>query len=109
MIKFKRGNLRVPQFQRPVYAVAGGTTDYRKHYPEYKLEELCMMTFRMLLEENDLKLEPLEVKGLINMACYGEFADHFQDQLLCEAKIHDYLTKNPTNTIIDLYWEPVEE
>jgi len=95
MIKFKSGNLRVPQFQRPVYVVAGGTTDYRKHYPEYKLEELCMMAFRMLLEENDLKLDPLEVKGLINMACYGEFADHFQDQLLCEAKVHDYLGLDP--------------
>jgi len=29
---------------------------------------------------NDLKLDPLEVTGLINLACYGEFADHFQDQ-----------------------------
>jgi acetyl-CoA C-acetyltransferase len=71
--------------------VAAGTTDYRKRYPEKKLEELCMMAFRMMLEENDLKLDPLEVKGLINFACYGEFADHFQDQLLCEAKVHDYL------------------
>jgi acetyl-CoA C-acetyltransferase len=34
---------------------------------------------------------PLEVKGCINFAAYGEFADHFQDQLLCEAKVHDYL------------------
>jgi acetyl-CoA C-acetyltransferase len=95
MIKFKPGNLRVPKFQRPVYVVAAGTTDYRKKYPEYKLEELCMMAFRMLLEENDLKMDPLEVKGLINMACYGEFADHFQDQLLCEAKVHDYLGLDP--------------
>jgi acetyl-CoA C-acetyltransferase len=45
----------------------------------------------MLLEENDLKKDPLDVKGLINFASYGEFADHFQDQLLCEAKVHDYL------------------
>ncbi|MGQ9678141.1 MAG: thiolase C-terminal domain-containing protein [bacterium] len=95
MIKFKPGNLRVPKFQRPVYVVAGGTTDYRKTYPDYKLEEMCMMAFRMILEENDLKLPPLEVKGLINMACYGEFADHFQDQLLCEAKVHDYLGLDP--------------
>jgi acetyl-CoA C-acetyltransferase len=99
MIKFKPGNLRVPKFQRPVYVVAAGTTDYRKHYPEYKLEELTMMAFKILLEENDLKLSPLEVKGLINMACYGEFADHFQDQLLCEAKIHDYLGLDPLPNI----------
>jgi acetyl-CoA C-acetyltransferase len=91
MIKFGKGNLRVPKWTRPVYVVAAGTTDYRKRYPEKKLEELCMMAFRMLLEENDLKKDPLEVKELINFAAYGEFADHFQDQLLCEAKVHDYL------------------
>jgi acetyl-CoA C-acetyltransferase len=91
MIKFGKGNLRVPKWTRPVYLVAGGTTDFRKRYPEKKLEELCMMAFRMLLEENDLKKDRLEVKSMINFAAYGEFADHFQDQLLCEAKVHDYL------------------
>ncbi len=95
MIKFGKGNLRVPKWSRPVYMVAGGTTDFRKRYPEKKLEELCMMSFRMLLEENDLKMDPTEVKDLINIACYGEFADHFQDQLLCEAKVHDYLGLDP--------------
>ncbi len=91
MITFAPGNLRIPQWTRPVYMVAAGTTDFRKRYPEKRLEELCMMAFRMLLEDNDLKLDPLDVKGRINFACYGEFADHFQDQLLCEAKVHDYL------------------
>jgi acetyl-CoA C-acetyltransferase len=91
MIEFGPANLRVPHWTRPVYMVAAGTTDFRKRYPEKKLEELCMMAFRMLLEENDLKLDPLEVKRHINFAAYGEFADHFQDQLLCEAKVHDYL------------------
>jgi acetyl-CoA C-acetyltransferase len=91
MIEFKPGNLRVPKWTRPVYMVAAGCSDFRKRYPEKKLEELCMMAFRMMLEENDLKMDPLEVKGLINFASYGEFADHFQDQLLCEAKVHDYL------------------
>ena len=82
MIKFGAGNLRVPKWTRPVYLVAAGTTDYRERYPEKKLEELCMMAFRMLLEENDLKKDPLAVKALINFCAYGEFADHFQDQLL---------------------------
>jgi len=95
MIEFKKGNLRVPKWTRPVYMVAAGTTDFRKRYPEKKLEELCMMAFRMMLEENDLKMDPLEVKGLINFCSYGEFADHFQDQLLCEAKVHDYLGLDP--------------
>src|SRR3989304_1197241 len=95
MIEFKPGNLRIPKWTRPVYMVPGGMSDFRKRYPEKKLEELCMMAFRMMLEENDLKMDPLEVKGLINFAAYGEFADHFQDQLLCEAKNHDYLGLEP--------------
>jgi acetyl-CoA C-acetyltransferase len=99
MIEFKPGNLRIPKWTRPVYMVAGGMSDFRKRYPEKKLEELCMMAFRMMLEENDLKMDPLEVKGHINFACYGEFADHFQDQLLCEAKVHDYIGLDPLGNV----------
>lgn len=95
MIEFQEGNLRPPQWTRPVYMVAFGTTDFRKRYPEKRLEELCMEAFRMMLEENHLKRSPMEVKGLINFCSYGEFADHFQDQLLCEAKVHDYLGLDP--------------
>ncbi|MGK5086372.1 thiolase domain-containing protein [Bdellovibrionota bacterium FG-2] len=95
MIEFAPGNLRIPKWTRPVYMVAAGTTDFRKKYPEKKTEELAMMAFKMMLEENDLKMDPLAVKGLINFACYGEFADHFQDQLLCESKVHDYLGLDP--------------
>ena len=75
--------------------VAGGCTPFRKYFPEYKLEELVMMGYKMMLEDNDLKLSPKEVKDSIQYAAYGEFADHFQDQLLCEAKIHDYLGLDP--------------
>jgi len=95
MITFKEGNLRIPKWNRKVFIVAGGTTNYKKFFPEYKLEELVMMAFKNMLEDNDLKMDPLEIKGLINFAAYGEFADHFQDQLLCEAKIHDYLGLDP--------------
>ncbi len=95
MITFGPGNLRVPKWSRPVYMVAGGCTPFKKFYPEYKLEELCMMAFKMMLEDNDLKMSPKDIKGLINFASYGEFADHFQDQLLCEAKVHDYLGLDP--------------
>lgn len=95
MIKFGRGNLRIPKWQRPVFAVAGGLTAFRKQMPEFNISELAMIAFRQMLEDNDLKLNPLEVKGLLNFAAYGEFADHFQDQLLCEAKVHDYLGLDP--------------
>jgi acetyl-CoA C-acetyltransferase len=95
MITFKKGNLRIPKWNRKVFLVAGGTTAYKKYFPEYKLEELVMMAFKQMLENNNLKMDPLEVKGLINYAAYGEFADHFQDQLLCESKVHDYLGLDP--------------
>ena len=95
MIRFKEGNLRIPKWNRKVFMVAGGTTAYRKYFPEYKLEELVMIAFKQMLEENGMKIDPLEVKGLINYAAYGEFADHFQDQLLCQAKVHDYLGLDP--------------
>ncbi|HSO72207.1 MAG TPA: thiolase domain-containing protein, partial [Thermodesulfobacteriota bacterium] len=95
MITFKKGNLRIPKWNRKVFLVAGGTTAYKKYFPEYKLEELVMMAYKNMLEDNDLKMDPLEIKGLINCAVYGDFADHFQDQLLCEAKVHDYLGLDP--------------
>ncbi|MBW2091380.1 MAG: thiolase domain-containing protein [Deltaproteobacteria bacterium] len=79
--------------------MAGGCTPFRKYFPEYKLEELVMMAYRMMLEDNDLKMSPKEIKDNIQFAAYGEFADHFQDQLLCEAKIHDYLGLDPLYNI----------
>lgn len=93
------GALRVPKYQRPVFMVAGGTSDFRKFYPEKKAEELVMEAFRMMLEENELKKDPLEIKGMINAAVYGHFADHFGDQLLGEAKVHDYLGLDPLPNI----------
>ena len=99
MIKFGKGNLRVPKWQRPVYAVAGGLTPFRKKFPEYKLEELCVIAFRQMMQENDLKMSSKDLKRLLNFAAYGEFADHFQDQLLCEAKVHDYLGLDPLPNI----------
>ncbi|MCA1905842.1 MAG: hypothetical protein LDL11_04530 [Desulfarculus sp.] len=95
MIKFGEGNLRVPKWSKRVFMVAGGCTPFRKYFPEYKLEELVMMAFKMMLEDNDLKLSPKEIKDSIQFAVYGEFADHFQDQLLCESKVHDYLGLDP--------------
>ena len=95
MIVLKEGNWRVPKWNRKVYAVAGGLTEYKKFCPEMKLEEQVMVAFRQMLEQNDLKMSPREVKGLINFIAAGNFADHFQDQLLCEAKVTDYLGLDP--------------
>jgi acetyl-CoA C-acetyltransferase len=96
MIRFSKQQLRIPKYMRPVYVVAGGNTDFRKHYPEKKTEELCVEAFRMMALENDLKVDSIqEVKDRIQMAVYGHFADHFGDQLLGEALIHDRLGLDP--------------
>ena len=95
MIKFKKGNLRIPKFQRPVYVVAGGMTDFKKLYPEKSTEELICESFKMAVEENDLKVDMEELKGMVNFCVYSQFADHFGDQLLAEARAHDALGLDP--------------
>jgi len=95
VITLKEGNWRIPRWNRRVFAVAGGLTNYKKFCPEMKIEEQAMVAFRQMVENNDLKLSPAEVKGLINFLACGSFADHFQDQLLCEAKVTDYLGLDP--------------
>ncbi len=83
---------------RPVYAVAGGLTDFRKFYPEKQSTELCMEAVKMAVTE-DLGMMPQEFKKLVNFAVYSQFADHFGDQLLAAAKIHDYLGFDPLGNI----------
>ena len=95
MIKFKKGNLRIPKLQRPVYVVAGGMTDFRKRYPEKATEELVVEAAKMAFEENDLKISPDELRGKVNFCVYSQFADHFGDQLLAEARVHDALGFDP--------------
>jgi acetyl-CoA C-acetyltransferase len=100
MIKFTARNLAAPKQMRPVYIVAAGQSDYRKKYPSKKTEELAIMAFKMLAEENNLKVDSaLELKGYIHSAMYGHFADHFGDQLLGEAVIHDRLGLDPLGNI----------
>ncbi len=94
MIEFGPGNLRVPELSRPVYAIAGGMTDFRKAYPEKQTTELCMDAVRMAVED-DLEMSPKEFRGLVNRVIYSQFADHFGDQLLAAAKVHDYLGFDP--------------
>ena len=95
MIRFKEGNLRVPKLERPVYVVAGGMTDYRKRYPEKATEELVIEAAKMCFEENDLKVSLEELRGMVNFCVYSQFADHFGDQLLAEARVNDALGFDP--------------
>src|SRR3989344_6401887 len=99
MIKFGKGNLRIPKFERPVYVVAGGMTDFRKAYPEKQSTELCMDAIRMAVLENDLRVDLADFKSMVNFCVYSQFADHFGDQQLAAAKIHDGLGYDPLGNI----------
>jgi acetyl-CoA C-acetyltransferase len=99
MIKFGEGNLRIPQFAKPVYIVAGGMTDFRKRYPEKSTEELAAEALNMAIVENDLKVSMAEFKKMVNFCVYSQFADHFGDQLLAAARIHDALGFDPLGNI----------
>jgi acetyl-CoA C-acetyltransferase len=99
MIKFGPGNLRIPQFQKPVYVVAGGMTDFRKRYPEKSTEELLVEALRMAVLENDLKVSQEQFRGMVNFVIYSQFADHFGDQLLAAARYHDALGFDPLGNI----------
>ncbi len=100
MIRFTERQLRAPRQVRPVYVVAAGQSDFRKRYPEKKTEELCIEALRMLALENELKVDGVqELKGYIHSCIYGHFADHFGDQLLGEAVIHDRLGLDPLGNV----------
>ena len=98
MIKFGKGNLRIPKLQRPVYVVAGGLTDFRKFYPEKQTSELGLESIKMAVEDG-LGMTSRDFKGFVNFCVYSQFADHFGDQLLAASKIHDYLGFDPIGNI----------
>lgn len=75
MIKFGPGNLRIPKFEKPVYVVAGGLTDFRKRYWEKNTCQLCTEALRMAVEENDLRVDPEEFRRMVNWVVNSEIAD----------------------------------
>lgn len=99
MIRLSKSNLRIPKFERPVYVVAGGMTDFRKKYPEKSTEELVVEAMRMAVLENDLKLTQRQFVECVNFVVYSQFADHFGDQLLAAARLHDALGLDPLGNI----------
>ena len=97
MIKLNKGNLRTPKLSRKVFLVGAGMTDFRKFYPAKQSSELCLEALRMAV--SGMNLTPDEFRGMVNFAVYSQFADHFGDQLLAEAKIHDYLGFDPIGNV----------
>ncbi|MDP3769552.1 MAG: thiolase domain-containing protein [bacterium] len=98
MITFGPGNLRTPTLSRPVYVVAAGLTDFRKFYPEKQSTELCLEALKMAVVDG-LGMSPRDFRELPNFCVYSQFADHFGDQLLAAAKIHDGLGLDPIGNI----------
>ena len=97
MITFGSRNLRVPKLSRKVYLVGAGMTDFRKFYPEKQTPELCLEALKMAVGGTKVSVE--ELRGMVNFCIYSQFADHFGDQLLAEAKIHDYLGLDPIGNV----------
>jgi acetyl-CoA C-acetyltransferase len=97
MIKFSERQLKVPRFMRPVYLVTGGQSQYARAFPEKRTEELCIDALTMAAEF--IGMSPAELKSYIHSCYYGHFADHFGDQLLGEAVIHDRLGLDPLGNV----------
>ncbi|MFH1422714.1 MAG: hypothetical protein ABIH42_08405, partial [Planctomycetota bacterium] len=97
MIKFSEHQLKIPKMMRPVYLVTGGMSEFRRAFPEKRTEELCIDSLRMAAELIGMSMA--ELKSYVHSAYYGHFADHFGDQLLGEAVIHDRLGLDPLGNI----------
>ncbi len=65
--------------------------------PEKRTEELCIDA--LIMAAGLLDMTPAELKRYIHSCYYGHFADHFGDQLLGEAVIHDRLGLDPLGNI----------
>lgn len=82
---------------RPVYLVTAGMSKFDRAFPTTRTEELCVQAFSAAADF--LGMTPAELKSYVHTAYYGHFADHFGDQLLGEAVIHDRLGLDPLGNV----------
>ncbi len=97
MIRFSERQLKIPSLLRPVYLVTAGQSLFDRAIPEKRTEELCVDALCMAAEL--IGLSPAELKRYVHSCYYGHFADHFGDQLLGEAVIHDRLGLDPLGNV----------
>ncbi len=97
MITFSDRQLKTPKLLRPVYLVTAGQSKFDRAIPEKRTEELCIDALTMAARL--INKTPAELKKYVHTAYYGHFADHFGDQLLGEAVIHDRLGLDPLGNI----------
>jgi acetyl-CoA C-acetyltransferase len=97
MITFSKQQLKTPRYMRDVYLVTGGNSEFRRAFPEKRTEELCIEALQEACDY--INTTPQELKKHIHSCYYGHFADHFGDQLLGEAVIHDRLGLDPLGNV----------
>jgi acetyl-CoA C-acetyltransferase len=97
MITFSKQQLKIPKFTRDVYLVTGGNSEFRRAFPEKRTEELCIDALQEAAKY--IGMTTAELKRYIHTCYYGHFADHFGDQLLGEAVIHDRLGLDPLGNV----------
>ncbi len=97
MITFSERQLKIPKMSKPVYLVTGGMSKFGRAIPEKRTEELVIDAFNESAEF--IGKTSAELKKYIHSCYYGHFADHFGDQLLGEAVIHDRLGLDPLGNI----------
>ncbi|MCD4656655.1 MAG: thiolase domain-containing protein [Planctomycetes bacterium] len=97
MITFTEQNLRIPKMMKDVYLVTVGMSKFGRAIPEKRSEELCIDA--LTEAAHFINKSPAELKEYIHSCYYGHFADHFGDQLLGEAVIHDRLGLDPLGNI----------
>ena len=97
MITFSERQLKIPKMSKPVYLVTGGMSKFGRAIPEKRTEELVIDAFNEAAEF--IGKTSTELKKYIHSCYYGHFADHFGDQLLGEAVIHDRLGLDPLGNI----------
>ena len=97
MIRFSDSHLKIPVMQRPVFLVTAGQSKFARAIPDKRTEELCIEAFTMAAAM--IAKSPAALKSHIHSCYYGHFADHFGDQLLGEAVIHDRLGLDPLGNV----------
>jgi len=93
MITFSDRQLKIPKMAKPVYLITAGMSKFARAFPDKRTEEICIDAFTEAA--NFIDMTPAQLKKYIHTCYYGHFADHFGDQLLGEAVIHDRLGLDP--------------
>lgn len=86
---------RPGSFAVPVFGVAAGLSVPAKARPDTVIEEQVCEAVKMMLTDNDLKMDAKELKSHRGFVQSAYFSDHFEDQLLMSAIVQAAIGWNP--------------